>query len=234
MFQINQSPPLRNAAPAEWTPWPQELLIGRIRAHIRKGDAAKERATQNQKKSEEHYIAAGKYLTELKANYAPSWQAWEDLLRVKVGLSTGRASELMQIADGRKSVQEIRDTTAQRVKALRATRDAFVTDRRNEGKAKPAPIAGTAPSKRMRELTRKLVRDWTENEEEKQRPAGGTENCLVHPGPVLLAFSTLIDSTPESRRTAVATIVRGACPHKFEQLRDAVADIYQQLAKAGR
>jgi hypothetical protein len=214
MFQINQSPPLRNAAPAEWTPWPQELLIGRIRAHIRKGDAAKERATQNQKKSEEHYIAAGKYLTELKANYAPSWQAWEDLLRVKVG--------------------QIRDTTAQRVKALRATRDAFVTDRRNEGKAKPAPIAGTAPSKRMRELTRKLVRDWTENEEEKQRPAGGTENCLVHPGPVLLAFSTLIDSTPESRRTAVATIVRGACPHKFEQLRDAVADIYQQLAKAGR
>ena len=93
---------------------PESLLVRYIKAHVRKGDQAKD-------KSEQHYIAAGRYLITLKVSYAPSWADWEDLLRIKVGLSTGRASELMQIADGRKSVQEIRDGKAQSVARLRAS-----------------------------------------------------------------------------------------------------------------
>src|SRR5262249_28888154 len=87
---------------------PESLLVRYIRAHVRKGDQAKDKSAQ-------HYIAAGHYLITLKANYAPSWEAWEDLLQVKVKLSASRASELMAVADGRKSVQEVRNATAQRV-----------------------------------------------------------------------------------------------------------------------
>ena len=61
-------------------------------------------------------------MTTLKAHYAPTWQAWEAILKIKVKLSVGRASELMALADGRKSVQEIRSATAQRVAYLRASR----------------------------------------------------------------------------------------------------------------
>src|SRR5262245_10073055 len=94
---------------------PESLLIGHIQAHIRQGDKAKERADQNRKKSDDHYAAAGRYLGMLKATYAPTWQQWEAILKIKVKLSTGRASELMQLADGRKDIQQIRDGKAQSV-----------------------------------------------------------------------------------------------------------------------
>ena len=99
---------------------PEPLLVRYIREHVRKGEAAKERAAQNQKKSEDHFIAAGQYLTMLKVTYAPTWQRWEALLKAKVKLSTGRASELMQLADGRKDLQQIRDGKAQSMARLRA------------------------------------------------------------------------------------------------------------------
>src|SRR5262249_1951679 len=86
---------------------PEYLLVRHIRAHIDKGDKAK-------KKAEDHYIAAGQYLATLKAAYAPTWAAWEDLLKTKVKLSTGRASELMQLAGGRKTVAQIRAGTNRR------------------------------------------------------------------------------------------------------------------------
>src|SRR5262245_14947474 len=95
------SPPV----PETTTTAPEALLIRYIKAHVRKGDQAKD-------KSEQHYISAGRYLITLKVNYAPSWEAWENLLKTKVGLSTGRASELMQVADGRKTVEQVRTNTA--------------------------------------------------------------------------------------------------------------------------
>ena len=64
----------------------------RIKAHIAKGDKAVEKA-------DEHYKAAGIYLKELKAEHADTWAKWETLLKTKIGISTGRASELMQVAD---------------------------------------------------------------------------------------------------------------------------------------
>jgi hypothetical protein len=76
-------------------------LIRVIKAHIAKGDKAKDKA-------EQHYIAAGLHLATLKADHAGSWAEWETLLKDKIQVSTGRASELMQIADGRKTVAEIR------------------------------------------------------------------------------------------------------------------------------
>jgi hypothetical protein len=85
----------------------QASLIERIKAHIAKGDKAAEKAGQ-------HYVAAGQYLNELKANHTGNWEEWEVLLKSKVGIGKSRASELMQIADGRKSVEQVRANTNQR------------------------------------------------------------------------------------------------------------------------
>ena len=79
----------------------QQELIRNIKAHIAAGDKAAQ-------KSNDHYISAGQHLATLKADHAGSWAEWEVLLKDKVKISTGRASELMQIADGRKTVEEVR------------------------------------------------------------------------------------------------------------------------------
>lgn len=85
----------------------------RIKAHIAKGDKAVEKA-------DEHYKAAGIYLKELKAEHGGTWAKWETLLKSKVGISTGRASELMQVADGRKTVEKLRSDKAESVRQVRA------------------------------------------------------------------------------------------------------------------
>jgi hypothetical protein len=85
----------------------------RIKAHIAKGDKAVE-------KVDEHYKAAGIYLKELKAEHADTWDKWETLLKTKIGISTGRASELMQVADGRKTVEKLRADKAESVRQVRA------------------------------------------------------------------------------------------------------------------
>jgi hypothetical protein len=179
---------------------PESLLIRYIQAHIKKGELANERADQSRQKAEEHFVAAGAYLAALKTSYAPTWQAWESLLKIKVKLSVGRASELMQIADGRKSVQGIRDATAQRVKALRANHSSSLQSQCNEEEE---------PS----------------FEESEPELAWAEEDDLIN---------TLARSTPAVRGAAVAAVVKGSHQTKFEQFRDAVADLYQQLAKAGR
>jgi hypothetical protein len=85
-----------------------DQLVAKIKAHVAKGDKAKE-------KSEQHYIAAGQHLKTLKKEHSGNWAEWELLLKIKVKLSTSRASELMQIADGRKTEEQVRADTAKRV-----------------------------------------------------------------------------------------------------------------------
>lgn len=106
---------------------PDELII-KIKAHIAKGDKATEKADQ-------HYISAGQYLAKLKGEHAGSWAEWEALLKAKIGISTGRASELMQIADGRKTAEGVRAGKAESMKRLRAS-----SPRGEENKSAPPPI----------------------------------------------------------------------------------------------
>jgi hypothetical protein len=87
-------------------------LIRAIKAHIAKGDKAAE-------KSEQHYISAGLRLKALKATHAGNWAEWEELLKTKIGIGKSRASELMQIADGRKTFGDIRAVTAERTRKSR-------------------------------------------------------------------------------------------------------------------
>ena len=91
----------------------QAQLISTIKAHIARGDKAAEKA-------EQHYIAAGQHLATLKADHAGTWEEWETLLKSKVGIGKSRASELMAIADGRKTVEGLRAKKAESVRQVRA------------------------------------------------------------------------------------------------------------------
>jgi len=203
---------------------PESLLIRHVQEHIRKGEAAKERAAQNHKKSEDHFIAAGRYLTMLKVSYAPTWQQWEDLLKVKVKLSTGRASELMQLADGRKDISQIRDKKAESVRQFRARVSSLQADvvketPHDEEQEEPAsiaaaPLAGDVPDENI-----------------SARPA---LSQMANRDDVLRLIVALARSTPEMRNAAVVLLIEGVCQSQFEQVRTAVADLYQALMRAGR
>src|SRR5262249_17356279 len=138
----------------------QAQLISVIKAHIAKGD----KYTQ---KGNDHYIAAGQYLAQLKREHAGTWAKWAALLKTKVGISTGRASELMQIADGRKTVEQVRAGKAESVKQLRARASSLGSEgharkarKRPDTKVKPAaapPDVDLFVSKLMK-LDRDLAR----------------------------------------------------------------------------
>jgi len=85
----------------------QASLINKIKVHIAAGDKAT-------KKAEDHYIAAGLHLKTLKANHTGTWEEWEALLKCKVGIGRSRASELMLIADGATTAEQVRADTNQR------------------------------------------------------------------------------------------------------------------------
>jgi hypothetical protein len=104
----------------------QEQRWKAVRAHIAKGDQAKVKA-------EQHYIAAGQHLAALKAEHTGTWAEWEVLVKEKAGIGKSRASELMQIADGSKTVEGIREATAEKVRQIRARKSSPVRTGENSG-----------------------------------------------------------------------------------------------------
>jgi hypothetical protein len=184
---------------------PESLLVRYIKAHVRKGDQAKN-------KSDQHYIAAGRYLITLKVSYAPSWADWEDLLRIKVGLSTGRASELMQIADGRKSVQEIRDGKAQSVARLRASKSLHYSSEEESDLGGPSSSLATAL----------YGARWL---------ALGPSGSKSDPNQLI---DVLARSDAATRVSAADALISGARHSQFEAVTNAVIDLYQRLSRAGR
>src|SRR5262245_6179739 len=196
---------------------PESLLVRYVKAHIRQGDKAKERADQAREKSEQHYVAAGRYLTTLKVTYAPSWQAWENILKVKVKLSTGRASELMQLADGRKDLQQIRDATAQRVKALRASRSSSLQAECNEEEV-ANDILG------QEEIATTPVEARSAPDPQASDSKAKAERMI----------DALAQSNTNSRAAAAEALINGSHQTRFKSVTTAVADLYARLARAGR
>ena len=74
-------------------------LIKAIKAHIAKG--------------EQHYISAGLHLAKLKER-CPDQATFLALVKDKIGIGKSRTYELLQIADGRKTVEEVRADTDER------------------------------------------------------------------------------------------------------------------------
>jgi hypothetical protein len=88
-------------------------LTKTIKVLIEKGDKAREKA-------EQFYIAAGQHLKTLKAEHKGNTAEWELLLKDKCGIGKSRAYELMKIADGRTSVEQVRADKAESVRKVRA------------------------------------------------------------------------------------------------------------------
>ena len=82
-----------------------------IVAHITAGDKAKDKAV-------EHYKAAGLLLLDVSNKHPKDFTAF--LTRSCAGLGRSRAYELMQMAGGRKTVEQIRADTKKRVDRHRA------------------------------------------------------------------------------------------------------------------
>jgi hypothetical protein len=85
----------------------ESQLVQTIKAHIAKGDKAADKA-------EQHYIAAGQHLKTLKEQHKGTWDEWEALLKQRIGIGKSRASELMLIADGTKTLAQVRAESAER------------------------------------------------------------------------------------------------------------------------
>jgi hypothetical protein len=114
-------------------------LVRSIKVLIAKGDKASDKAQQ-------FYVAAGQHLKTLKENHAASWKQWEKVLKERCQLSTGRASELMQIADGRKTVAAVRIAKAESVRKVRSRsslRSEEVSSSRDEEPIATAAIPAT-------------------------------------------------------------------------------------------
>jgi hypothetical protein len=94
------------------TPAEIQRLAKEIRVLVEKGDHAKE-------KSRQFYLAAGLHLKTLK-DCSASAAAWEKLVRNKCGLGRSRAYELLAIAGGRTTVEQVRANTNKRKTEHRA------------------------------------------------------------------------------------------------------------------
>jgi hypothetical protein len=77
----------------------ESQLARAIKAHIDKGDKAKDKA-------EQHYIAAGQYLKQLKDGHSQA--GFLKIVQEKIGIGKTRTYELLAIADGTKTVESVR------------------------------------------------------------------------------------------------------------------------------
>ena len=85
-------------------------LCKTIKALVSKGDHAT-------KKAEQFYTAAGKHLAELKERCPDEWL---EFAREKIGIGRSRAYELMTIGTGTRTIEQVRESTRQRVESHRS------------------------------------------------------------------------------------------------------------------
>jgi hypothetical protein len=93
---------------------PLSTLADTIKAHIARGD-------KSIGKAEEHYIAAGIHLAEAKERVRRETNlTWPAFLNGQCGIQRRRADELIELADGRKTLAEIRESKAESMRRSRA------------------------------------------------------------------------------------------------------------------
>jgi hypothetical protein len=102
---------------------PIDTLGKQIKAHIDTGDKTASEA-------EEHYMAAGLLLIDAKERVTHTkGLTWTKFLADQCGVGRSRANELIAIADGRTTVEEVRDNVRDRVaKHAKSRQPAAVTN----------------------------------------------------------------------------------------------------------
>ncbi len=98
----------------------ESQLIKLVKSCLERSNTARTRA-------DDLLVTAGKHLLQLKSLHDASgrpWKAWVNLCKDAIGISKSRASELMQIAGGEKTPDQVRAATnerrARREKSLRS------------------------------------------------------------------------------------------------------------------
>jgi hypothetical protein len=94
-------------------PKPVLTLARRVKVLIEKGDKAAEKA-------EQFYKAAGIHIKEIKEQS----DDWETIVREQCGLGRSRAYELMAIADGKTTLEKVRDRSNRSSKISHAKKSA--------------------------------------------------------------------------------------------------------------
>jgi hypothetical protein len=118
----------------------------------------------------------------------------------------------MQIADGRKDLQQIRDGKAQSVARLRASKSPhYSSEEKDDDEGPSSSLATALPKARSLALGPQASRDDTER-----------------------LIDALAGSTPAMRNAAVEIVVQGPRQAQFETVTSAVVDLYQRLSRAGR
>jgi hypothetical protein len=148
----------------------------------------------NLAKSHEHLKVAGEALLQLKADHdaqGGTWAEWEALVKEKAGIRAPRASELMQIADGRKTVEEMRAGGAAR-KAEHDERKKISSLRNEEDAATPGASAERMKAK-FAELDGAEIDGSPVPEEKIEEESGG--------GPVAAALRLVEQMSAESRES---------------------------------
>jgi hypothetical protein len=170
----------------------ESQLVQTIKAHIAKGDKAKDKADQ-------HYIAAGQHLKTLKAQHGGTWAEWEALLKEKIGIGKSRASELMQIADGTKTLEGVRADTAERTAKTRALQSSPLRSGENAGEPEASVEedgkARKQPAKKLGAMSRAEIKKRAgllANDRKKER--------------LVTAIKAELESAEESEREVISAI----------------------------
>jgi hypothetical protein len=108
---------------------PLSTLADTIKAHIAAGDKAFD-------KSEQHYKSAGIHLKEAKDKVSRRADlTWQGFLFGQCGLKRSRADELIAIADGRKTLEEVRAGNRERDSRRRERQSSAVAHGKSSEKA---------------------------------------------------------------------------------------------------
>jgi hypothetical protein len=212
-------------------------LIRLITEHIRKGEEAEERAEKAQTKAADHYIAAGQYLTQLKAGTG-SWAEWEQLLKDKIGIGKSWAGELMALGEGRKSIEQLRAEATERQRVLRDRTD--VTERiasppLPQQDRRPGSIQLSKRSvQRLSSLGDKLAENWREGVKALSSPTAVPEPKATDDADYSRLIDALARSTPETRRSAFMSLASGRHQNDLPAVMEALSDLYTLLARVGR
>ena len=139
----------------------------------------------------------------------------------------------MQLADGRKSLQEIRDEKAQSVARLRARNSLHYSSEEIETLDSEAASALLFPSpKKVASEVSRLTDAYSMVSPD---AAESFRAALLTTRPDRdRLIDALAASDTATRGAAIVALTTGSRQSQFEAVRSAVADLYRLLAKAGR
>ena len=119
-----------------------------IQDHVRAINALSAKLKRAEEKAGQYKISIGQHIKAIKE---VSPDDWENIVMSECNLGRSRAYELMAIADGTKTVEQIRAGTAQRMKQLRSRRPS--RDRQNADTPETSATIETEPEITEPEIT---------------------------------------------------------------------------------